>query len=85
MKKRSKNEKIRIIKKNKNDIQDLLNKVSIDKKLWDQPMGIIGTTDNDLGNPYGASACFILQIYSMELGSPPFYAEFNRVCRNQDF
>lgn len=76
---------MRIIKKTKNDIQELLKKISIDEKLWDQEMMYIGDSDNHVANPYGSAACMILQIYSMELGSPPFYAEFNKVCRNLDY
>lgn len=35
-------------------------------------------------NPYSKIACFTLMLYSMEFGSPPLYAEVNRVCRDMD-
>ena len=38
----------------------------------------------DLRNPYGAVCCWVLYLYSMELGSPPLYMELNRACRDQD-
>ena len=43
--------------------------------------------DEELGlhNPYGKMTCFILYIYSLELGQPPLYAESNRVARDMDF
>lgn len=46
--------------------------------------------DNDhdeeygLLNPYSKVTCFILYLYSMELGSPPLYAELNREARDSD-
>ena len=42
--------------------------------------------DSELGlyNPYSKVTCFILYLYSMELGSPPLYAELNRVARDMD-
>lgn len=38
----------------------------------------------NLWNPYGTISCTLFFIYSMELGSPPLYAEVNRVCREKD-
>lgn len=38
----------------------------------------------DLSDPYSKVSCFILQLYSMEFGSPPLYAEANRVAREMD-
>ena len=42
--------------------------------------------DDELGltNPYSCVTCWILYLYSLEFGSPPLYAELNRVCRNMD-
>ena len=33
---------------------------------------------------YGKLTCFILYLYSMELGSPPLYAALNKACRDKD-
>ena len=38
----------------------------------------------DLSDPYSKVTCFILFLYSMELGSPPLYSELNKVCRMMD-
>lgn len=42
--------------------------------------------DEELGlwNPYSKVTSFILYLYSMEFGSPPLYAEMNRVIREMD-
>lgn len=40
--------------------------------------------DLDLANPYSKISCFILYVYSMEFGDPPFYAELNKAARNFD-
>lgn len=42
--------------------------------------------DPEIGllNPYSKVTCFILYLYSMEFGTPPIYAEMNRVARDMD-
>lgn len=44
-------------------------------------------SDMELGlhNPYSKITAIILQLYSMEFGSPPLYAELNKACRDQNF
>ena len=37
-----------------------------------------------LACPYSKVTCFIVYLYSMEIGSPPLYAEMNRVARDMD-
>ena len=34
-----------------------------------------------LWNPYSKASCLLMQLYSMEIGSPQLYAEANRVAR----
>ena len=34
-----------------------------------------------LCNPYSKASCLLMQLYSMEIGSPQLYAEANRVAR----
>ena len=41
--------------------------------------------DYNLANPYCRVAQIVMQLTSMELGSPPLYAELNRVCRMMDY
>ena len=36
-------------------------------------------------DPYSKIVCMILYLYSMELGTPPLYAEANRCARDLDF
>ena len=38
-------------------------------------------TKKELSNPYHPATCFVLYLYSLELGNPPLYAELNRVIR----
>ena len=58
-----------------------LNKISLDKSQWDKPLEYNSKSDLALYNPYGAVACWVLYLYSMELGSPPLYSELNRAAR----
>lgn len=38
----------------------------------------------NLANPYSRIVCFVLYLYSLEFGTPPLYAELNRVTREMD-
>ena len=38
----------------------------------------------NLADPYSKVTCFVLYLYSLEFGTPPLYAELNRVCRQMD-
>ena len=42
--------------------------------------------DHEIGlcYPYSKVVCFVIYLYSMELGTPPLYAELNRVAREMD-
>ena len=42
--------------------------------------------DDELGlaNPYSNITCFILYLYSLEMGSPTLQQEVNRVTRHMD-
>lgn len=77
MKGMSKNSQMKIIKKKKHVLKTLFEKMNIGH--WDRDL-----TYEELSNPYCNEACMIMQLYSMELGSPPLYAEVNRVCRDMD-
>ena len=78
------NQKMIMIKQAKKDIQEFLATVKITPAQWNEPLNWGGNDDLDLSNPYGAVACWVLSVYSMELGNPPFYAEFNKTCRDMD-
>ena len=72
-----------ILKKVKLNFQKLTQ--AIDIQNTNTPMKL-HSSDPELGlaNPYSKVTCFILYLYSMELGSPPLYAELNRVARDMD-
>ena len=61
-------------------LRNAINIKNIDEPLNDNE------NDPELGlrNPYSKITCFILYLYSMEFGSPPLYAEINRVARDMD-
>ena len=42
------------------------------------------SSSTNLLSPYSKVVCFILYLYSMEIGSPALYAEANRVARDVD-
>ena len=66
----------------------MINKTKINfKKIKDAadcPRSNEPLTYKDLEDPYSSATCVILYLYSMELGSPPLYAELNRVARDMD-
>ena len=40
--------------------------------------------ENSLIDPYGKVTTLLMRLFTMEFGSPPLYAEVNRVCRTLD-
>ena len=53
--------------------------------MWDKPLEWKYTgSELSLSNPYSPVACWVLYLYSMELGSPPLYMELNRASRESD-
>ncbi len=70
--------------KYKDTFDQLIQAVQINDTL--EPMSN-SKTDNELGlcNPYSRITCFILYLYSLEFGTPPLYAELNRISRDQDY
>ena len=81
---KSPQQQLNISCKFKTAFDDLLKKVKITKPYLD-----FDRYGNDaelsLGNPYSVICCFVLMVYSMEIGNPPLYAEANRVAREMDF
>lgn len=47
-------------------------------------MTLNANDENSLIDPYGKVPTLLLQFFSMEFGSPPLYAEVNRICRTLD-
>ena len=79
----SKNLVMKVIKRTRKTYKDMFNATKISN--WDKPFE--KSKDPELGvrNPYSKISCFVVQLYSMELGTPPLYAEVNRVARDMDF
>ena len=82
MKNLSKNERMKVIKSTRKIYKDLIEMVQI--KDMNKPMEHNNHPEIGICNPYSKVSCFILYIYSMEWGSPPFYAEVNRIAREMD-
>ena len=74
---------MKIIKSCKNTIRDFVARIDIkyrnDEMSWENDDPELG-----LRNPYSKVTCFILYLYSLEMGSPPLYSEANRVARDMD-
>jgi len=52
---------------------------------WNKPMtGSVDDTELGLWNPYSNASCFIMNLYSMEFGSPPLYSAVNSAARDMD-
>ena len=65
-------------------MEEFLNKICLPQSQWDTPLERDTYSDLDLSNPYSAVSCWVLYLYSMELGSPPLYMELNRAAREMD-
>ena len=79
----------REIKNTKKSTENTMNKflgaLSIPQSQWDTPLEWrYSQSDLSLANPYSAVSCWLLYLYSMELGSPPLYLELNRAAREMD-
>lgn len=59
-------------------------KVAMKIKRSNQYMSFNINDENSLTDPYGRVPALIMQLFTMEFGSPPLYAEINRVCRTLD-
>lgn len=54
---------------------------------WEQPLVIdIEQMKSDvcITNPYSKISCILFYLYSLELGTPPFYSVVNQVARDKD-
>lgn len=52
---------------------------------FDEPLELKSGIELSIVNPYSKVSCLLVQMFSMELGSPPLYAEANRVSRDMDY
>ena len=79
---RSKNEIIKETNQIIKVYEDIFDSININ----DLKIPVLESQDPILGvlNPYSKICCFVMILYSMELGTPPLYAEVNRVVREMD-
>ena len=72
-----------MIKNSRTVFKDIFDSIQVED--WNKPM-TWEDLDSELCvyNPYSKITCLILYLYSMELGTPPLYAETNRVARDMD-
>lgn len=76
-----------MIKKSRHDINNIFEMVNISnwkKELTVSKENPREDTELGLSNPYSKVTCLIMQLYSMEIGSPPLYSEINRMAREMD-
>ena len=79
---KGKNERLRSVKNNREIFIEIFNLMDFTEAEKDTPLKhtkydpILG-----LRNPYSKASCLLMQLYSMEIGSPQLYSEANRVAR----
>ena len=63
----------------------MIEAIGISEEEYKKPMDMNEqSSSTNLLSPYSKVVCFILYLYSMEIGSPALYAEANRVARDVD-
>ena len=77
-----KNEYMMVVKMTRNTYKQMF--LSLNIQDWNKP--IEQSYDPELGvkNPYSKISCFVVHLYSMDLGTPPLYSVANRVARDMD-
>ena len=76
---------MRSIKNNRQIFIEIFNLMEFTKAQMNTPLKDYGNGGDDpilgLENPYSKASCLLMQLYSMEIGSPQLYSEANRVAR----
>ena len=78
---KGKNERLRSVKNNREIFIEIFNLMDFTEAEKDTPMKDSDDPILGLSNPYSKASCLLMQLYSMEIGSPQLYAEANRVAR----
>ena len=83
---KGKNERLRSVKNNREIFIEIFNLMDFTEAEKDMPLKgdrFGDGKDPILGllNPYSKASCLLMQLYSMEIGSPQLYSEANRVAR----
>ena len=83
---KDKNLRMRSIKNNRAIFKEIFHLMDFTQDQMNKPLtgSMSGRNDPILGlwNPYSKACCLLMQLYSMEIGSPQLYAEVNRVARD---
>ena len=81
---KDKNLRMRSIKNNRDIFIEIFHLMDFTQDQMNMPLKGLSETDPILGleNPYSKACCLLMQLYSMEIGSPQLYAEVNRVARD---
>ena len=80
---KDKNLRMRAIKNTRSTFIEIFHLMEFTDDEMNTPLKF-SDTDPILGlyNPYSKASCLLMQLYSMEIGSPQLYAEVNRVARD---
>ena len=76
---------MRTISNSKKTMDKIIEAMEITEETMKKPLEC--EKDDDiigLYNPQSKATCLLLQLYSMEIGSPQLYKEVNRVARDMD-
>ena len=79
---KDKNLRMRAIKNTRSIFIEIFHLMEFTDDEMNKPMWL-NDEDPILGikNPYSKASCLLMQLYSMEIGSPQLYADVNRVAR----
>ena len=79
-----KSQRMKIVKNTREDFNGLLNIMNFPEN--EMKISLKSSTDITLGlyNPYSKASCILMQLYSMEIGSPSLYIDANEKARDFD-
>ena len=78
---KGKNERLRSVRNNIEIFIEIFNLMDFTEAQINTPMKASNDPILGLENPYSKASCMLIQLYSMEIGSPQLYSEANRVAR----
>ena len=82
---KDKNLRMRAIKNSRDTFTEIFHLMEFTDSEMNMPMkNSMGDKILGLWNPYSKASCLLMQLYSMEIGSPQLYAEVNRTARDLD-
>ena len=78
---KDKNLRMRAIKNTRSTFIEIFHLMDFTADEMNTPLNPFSHKILGLSNPYSKASCLLMQLYSMEIGSPQLYAEANRVAR----